>query len=206
MTLNINKIKGTGLPVAGNDIDTDRIIPARYLKEITFAKMGEYVFYDERFDEYGNQKPHSLNNLKYKNAKIMVVNRNFGCGSSREHAAQAISRIGIRAIIGESFSPIFFSNCTALGVPAVVLVETEIQKLMKEIEENPKLNIEISLKDKKIKYGERKMPFDIPEPARKALRNGLWDSTNMLLANIEDVIKTAQNLPYIRGFTRRIRA
>lgn len=198
--IQIDRIKGTGLPIAGNDIDTDRIIPARYLKEITFTKMGSYTFYDERFDGQGNQKPHPINNKKYKNAKIMIVNKNFGCGSSREHAAQAIVRMGIRAIIGESFSPIFFSNCIALGMPAVVLAEAEIQKLMKEVENDPELDIEISLKEKRVGYGRRKIQFDMPEPARKALLNGLWDSTNMLLANKDKIVKTAQNLPYIKGF------
>ena len=113
------KVTGTVIPMRGNDIDTDRIIPARYLKEITFARMGEYPFYDERFDSAGKPKAHPFNDPKYRGASILFVNKNFGCGSSREHAPQALFRFGIHAIVGESFAAIFAGNCVVMGIPTV---------------------------------------------------------------------------------------
>src|ERR671922_337142 len=130
----ITQVTGTAVPVRGNDIDTDRIIPARYLKEPTFARMGEYPFFDERFDSSGKPKPHPFNEPKYKGASILFVNKNFGCGSSREHAPQALYRFGINAIVGESFAAIFAGNCTIMGVPAVTVSAADIETLMKTVE------------------------------------------------------------------------
>src|ERR1700675_846818 len=127
----IRQICGKAVPVRGNDIDTDRIIPARYLKEATFARMGEYPFFDERFDAAGKIKPNPFNDAKFKGASILFVNKNFGCGSSREHAPQALYRFGIHAIVGESFAAIFAGNCVMLGMPAATAGAREIEELMR---------------------------------------------------------------------------
>ena len=134
----ITKVTGTAVPIKGNDIDTDRIIPARYLKEVTFARMGDYPFFDERFDASGKKKDHPLNDPEYKGASLLFVNKNFGCGSSREHAPQALYRFGIQAIVGESFAAIFAGNCTIMGVPTVTVSAKEMEQLMKSVEENPR--------------------------------------------------------------------
>src|SRR5919197_6455079 len=133
----ITQVSGTAVPIRGNDIDTDRIIPARYLKEVTFARMGDYPFFDERFDPSGNKKDHPFNDPEYKGASILFVNKNFGCGSSREHAPQALYRFGINAIVGESFAAIFAGNCTMMGLPAVTVSHAEIETMMKTVENDP---------------------------------------------------------------------
>src|SRR5512145_3576316 len=135
--IKINKISGTAVSLRGNDIDTDRIIPARYLKEVTFARMGDYPFFDERYDGSGRKKDHPLNDPEYHGAALLFVNKNFGCGSSREHAPQALYRFGIKAIVGESFAAIFAGNCTMMGLPAVTAPAADIEQLMKRVAENP---------------------------------------------------------------------
>src|SRR5512145_1867390 len=191
----ITKISGTALPMRGNDIDTDRIIPARYLKEVTFARMGEYPFFDERFDASGNSKPHPLNDPKYKGASLLFVNKNFGCGSSREHAPQALYRWGINAIVGESFAAIFAGNCTMMGVPTVTVSAGAIQQLMKSVEENPRTQYTVDLESKTLSYDDKKIAIDLPDTYRRALTTGSWDSTALLRANLEQVKKTAARLP-----------
>jgi 3-isopropylmalate/(R)-2-methylmalate dehydratase small subunit len=196
----ITAISGTAVPIRGNDIDTDRIIPARYLKEPTFARMGDYPFFDERFDESGKKKDHPLNDPEYRGASILFVNKNFGCGSSREHAPQALYRFGIKAIVGESFAAIFAGNCTMMGLPAVVVGPKEIDQLIKSVEENPRTEYSIDLESKTISYGNQKLHFDMPETYRTALTQGYWDSTALLRANLDQVKLTAAKLPYMSGF------
>lgn len=196
----IVKISGTAMPIRGNDIDTDRIIPARYLKEVTFARMGEYPFFDERFDSSGKKKDHPFNDPEYRGASILFVNKNFGCGSSREHAPQAIYRFGIKAIVGESFAAIFAGNCTMMGLPAVVVGAKEIDQLMKSVEENPRTQYHVDLATKTLSYGDIKIAIDLPETYRTALTEGSWDSTALLRANLDQVKKTAAKLPYMSGF------
>jgi 3-isopropylmalate/(R)-2-methylmalate dehydratase small subunit len=193
-------ISGTAVPIRGNDIDTDRIIPARYLKEPTFARMGDYPFFDERFDPSGKKKDHPLNDPEYRGASILFVNKNFGCGSSREHAPQALYRFGIKAIVGESFAAIFAGNCTMMGLPAVVVGAKEIDQLIKSVEENPRTEYSVDLQSKTISYGNQKLRFDMPETYRTALTQGYWDSTALLRANLDQVKRTAAKLPYMRGF------
>ncbi len=200
MDAKVIKLSGTGIPVRGNDIDTDRIIPARYLKEATFARMGEYPFFDERFDSEGKRKPHPFNDPKYQGATILLVNKNFGCGSSREHAPQALFRFGIHAIVGESFAAIFAGNCVVMGIPTVTVNSVEIEELMKSVEQNPQTNFTVDLEEKTISYGERQIRLDIPESYRKALVTGFWDSTSTLLSNLEKIKKVAARLPYMTGF------
>jgi 3-isopropylmalate/(R)-2-methylmalate dehydratase small subunit len=187
--------------VRGNDIDTDRIIPARYLKEITFSRMGEFPFFDERFDAAGKKKPHPFNDAKYDGASILFVNKNFGCGSSREHAPQALYRFGIKAIVGESFAAIFAGNCVAIGLPTVTVGAEQIENLMRAVESNSQAVFTMDLESKTLAFGETRIPIDIPESHRKALTEGTWDSTSMLLANLGKVKQTASRLPYVGGFS-----
>ncbi|MGH7771465.1 MAG: 3-isopropylmalate dehydratase small subunit [Candidatus Binatia bacterium] len=197
----ITQIKGSAIPMRGNDIDTDRIIPARYLKEITFSRMGEFPFYDERFDAAGKPKPHPFNDPRYKGASILFVNKNFGCGSSREHAPQALFRFGIQAIVGESFAAIFAGNCVMMGIPTVTVSSTEMDELLKTVESNPQITFTLDLESKTLFYDmERFVSVDIPESSRKALLDGSWDSTSMLRANLDKVKRVAAKLPYMTGF------
>jgi len=196
----IVKITGTAVPMRGNDIDTDRIIPARYLKEVTFARMGEYPFFDERYSADGKKKDHPFNDPEYSGASVLFVNKNFGCGSSREHAPQALNRFGIKVIVGESFAAIFAGNCTMMGVPTVTVGEKDIQQLMKSVEENPKTEYAINLESKTLVYGDVIIAIDLPETYRTALITGSWDSTALLRANLDQVKRTAAKLPYIGNF------
>ena len=197
----ITRVGGTAVPIRGNDIDTDRIIPARYLKEVTFARMGEYPFFDERYDGSGKKKDHPFNDPEYKSASILFVNKNFGCGSSREHAPQALYRFGIKAIVGESFAAIFAGNCTMMGLPAVTVGAGEIDQLMRSVEENPRTEYSVDLESKTLSYGNHQIGIDLPETYRIALITGSWDSTALLRANLERVKKTAAKLPYMSGFS-----
>ena len=200
--LSRKQIKGSGIAVRGNEIDTDRIIPARFLKCVTFDGLGENVFYDERIDVTGAERPHPFNEDRFKGASLLVVNKNFGCGSSREHAPQAIMRWGIRAIIGESFAEIFAGNCQMLGVPAVCLGGAEIKALMQAIEADPQLQIELDLEAKSVRYGDHTLGFELNEAVRTSLVAGKWDSTALLMANKRAVRETAQSIPYLRAFQR----
>jgi len=196
----IKRISGTGVAVRGNDLDTDRIIPARYLKEVTFDRMGEYPFIDERFDENGNPKPHPFNDPRYRDASILFVNDNFGCGSSREHAPQALHRFGINAIVGESFAEIFAGNSLVIGLPLVTASPDEIQQLMDLVEEDPTVEISLDLEQKTLKAADRTIKIDIHETTRSALVEGYWDSTATLAANMPKVREVAARLPYANGF------
>jgi len=194
-------LSGRALPLRGNDIDTDRIIPARYLKEITFSRMGEYPFFDERFDASGKPKPHPFNDPKYRGASILLVNKNFGCGSSREHAPQALYRFGIHAIVGESFAAIFAGNCVMMGVPTVTVGSAEIEELMRLAEGSPQTVFSLDLETKRLSFGECQISCEIPDTYRNALTSGSWDSTSMLHANLDKVKKVAGKLPYLSGFS-----
>ena len=188
----------------GDDIDTDRIVPARYLKEVTFANMGKYVFHDQRFDADGNKKEHPFNDSRFAGAAMLLVGRNFGCGSSREHAAQAIMRFGIKAIIGESFSPIFAGNCTMIGVPAVQVGHKEIGFLMECAQEKPGSEARISIPGREIGCGGRKISFSMPDAAANALASGTWDSTSTLMQNMPQAEALAKKLPYLNNFPQEI--
>ncbi|MGH7767608.1 MAG: 3-isopropylmalate dehydratase small subunit [Candidatus Binatia bacterium] len=197
----IIRVAGRALPVRGNDIDTDRIVPARYLKEATFARMGEYPFFDERFDAAGKHKPHPFNDDRFKGASILLVNKNFGCGSSREHAPQALHRFGINAIVGESFAAIFAGNCVMLGIPAVTVGEREMEEMMRLTESDPQAQFTLDVEKKTLSYaGGKSMPVAIPETSRQALLEGSWDSTAMLRANLNKVKTVAAKLPYMTAF------
>lgn len=198
----IIQIKGKGIVVRGNDIDTDRIIPARYLKEITFANMGGYAFYDERFDENGNMKGHPFNDERFKGASILVVNKNFGCGSSREHAPQSLMRSGIKAMLGESFADIFAGNCRMIGLPAATLKMEGIHKLMDFIENNSSENIVVDLQKREISYNNSKLEFEMSDSLRQALMEGTWDSTSVLMEAQEEIKQVMSRLPYLTNFNQ----
>ena len=174
--MKITKIRGKCVAIRGDDIDTDRIIPARFLKEVTFENMGKYLFYDERYAEKMpfqkgifskfSIKIHPLNDLKFEKASILLVNKNFGCGSSREHAPQAIMRHGIRAIIGESFAEIFAGNCAMIGIPLLVVSKEEINELMTIAEKNLDASVEIDIANKEINYDNKKLKAKIDDSSR----------------------------------------
>lgn len=189
--------QGRGIPVPGEDIDTDRIIPARYLKCITFDELGQYAFFDERFDADGQEKPHPFNESKYAGGKILIVNSNFGCGSSREHAPQALMRMGIQIIVGQSFAEIFAGNCTALGIPTVQLDAKAIEFLMMSVEKDPHSSLTISLEDRSITIGDKSFSLSMPEAYRQSLVSGTWDTASVLMANLDQIHKTAARLPYV---------
>lgn len=196
----IVSVTGTALPVEGNDIDTDRIIPARFMKEITFMNMGKFAFYDVRFDEDGKPVGHAYDDPKHADFSILVVNKNFGCGSSREHAPQALMRSGVKALIGETFAEIFAGNCTVLGIPVVTMSEGEVLALQQRVKADPKGEVVIDLAAKVVRYSGKTVAITLPETSRKALIEGTWDSTQLLLANEAAVHVTAARLPYVANF------
>ena len=195
----VTEVVGTGIPVRGNDIDTDQIIPARFLKALTFERLGDQVFYDQRFEDDGTQKDHPFNAPRYQNASILVVNANFGCGSSREHAPQALMRWGIDAIVGESFAEIFAGNCLALGIPTVEMDHEQAAALQDFIEANPTAEIEVDIAGKRVRYDDMTVGAEVDEGQRKALVDGIWDTTALLRSNEAEVRATAETLPYIDG-------
>ena len=196
----IRHIEGRGIVVRGNDIDTDQIIPARFMKAVTFGGLGELVFHDVRFDDEGNKKNHPFNDDAYTGASIMFVNRNFGCGSSREHAPQALMRSGIKAVVGESFAEIFAGNCTAMGVPTITLRGSELPAAMAAIEADPSVTVTIDLPGSTLTVGESGYTFDMAPAYRSALIAGNWDSTSVLLSNIDLINERANTIPYLNGY------
>lgn len=191
----IEKISGKAIPIIGNDIDTDRIIPARFMKCLTFEGLGQFAFYDERFEEDGTEKEHPLNSARFREHSIIVTNRNFGCGSSREHAPWALFGIGVKCIIAQSYAEIFANNCSSLGIPAVIAPEDTCRKLQELIETEPDSDFKINLKEKTISTGKYSFDFDMPETYRLALLEGKWDTTSMLLENMEEIKRKNHELP-----------
>ncbi len=183
----IKKIRGRAVVIPGDEIDTDRIIPARYLKAITFDGLGEALFYDERFDESGRRREHPLNDPQRQGASIMVVGAGFGSGSSREHAPQAIKRAGFEAIIGESFAEIFFGNATQIGLVCVTLEPEDLGVLSEWVEAHPEGEVEVDLEAREVRFGGRTAPLAIREAAREALVSGRWDPLAELLEAMDAV-------------------
>ena len=193
----ITYVTGKGVYVPGADVDTDRIIPARYMKVVTFDGLGEYMFRDVRFDDEGKETDHILNHPSYKDATIMVVGSNFGCGSSREHAPQAIRRAGFKAIIGESFAEIFYGNSLTLGMPCVEADADTITQLGAVLEQEPGTEIAIDIENERITFSDKTKPVRIKAVAKNALTKGMWDPIAELLGNDSEITKTADNLPYV---------
>jgi 3-isopropylmalate/(R)-2-methylmalate dehydratase small subunit len=207
----VERVSGTGVPVRGNDIDTDQIIPARFLKVVTFDGLGQFAFHDQRFDDEDTPKDHPFNEDRFRDASVLVVNSNFGCGSSREHAPQALARWGIDAIVGESFAEIFAGNCLALGVPTVTASAEEIEALQNHVDANPDAEIEVDVASETVRYGadevdgteteEVEIDATVDEAQRKALVEGVWDTTALLKSNAEAVAEIARSLPYVEDET-----
>jgi 3-isopropylmalate/(R)-2-methylmalate dehydratase small subunit len=197
----VQRISGTGLPIRGENIDTDRIIPARFLKSVSFDGLETHLFEDDRREADG-RKPnsHPASNPAFSAATVMLVNRNFGCGSSREHAPQAIRRRGIRAIVGESFSEIFFGNSVALGMPCVSAAPETLQALMTAVENEPSTELVVDLDVMTVHSNGATYPIALPAPARDAFLSGTWDATALLLADFKQVRAVADRLPYVSGW------
>jgi 3-isopropylmalate/(R)-2-methylmalate dehydratase small subunit len=205
----IEGVSGTAIPLRGDNIDTDRIIPARFLRSVSFEGLEDHLFEDDRV-----QAPnHPLSDARFAGASIMVVNANFGCGSSREHAPQAIRRRGIRAIVGESFSEIFFGNSVALGMPCVTADAKAIAALMAVVEQSPATPLEIDLKQLVVSWplandskrrepiaGTQEIAVRLPPAARDSFLQGTWDATALLLDRFEEVEAIARRLPYVSGW------
>ncbi|MEO1350806.1 MAG: 3-isopropylmalate dehydratase small subunit [Cyanobacteria bacterium J06635_15] len=191
----VTTVSGRGIPLKGNDIDTDRIIPARFLRCVTFDGLGEQVFADDRTQLKGE---HAFDQPQYQGAKLLVVNHNFGCGSSREHAPQSIHRWGIDALIGESFAEIFFGNCVAMGVPCVTTDPAVVQQIQDAIAANPQLSISIDLNKMTVQWGDDSAPIAMGDGPRQMFLDGNWDACGQLVAQANQIQQTANQLPYIR--------
>ena len=193
----ILSVSGRGIPLRGNDIDTDRIMPARFLKVVSFEGLEKHVFEDDRRTNRGQ---HPFGDMRYQDPAILVVNANFGCGSSREHAPQGLVRYGIRAIIGESFSEIFLGNSSVLGLPCFTADHDSIDKLQTLIETTPEVTIDASVETGAVSAGSLKFTASMPAPLRDAFIQGKWDPTMMLLDKFDEVRSIGQRLPYVSGF------
>ena len=190
----VKEISGKAIAVVGDDIDTDRIIPARFLRCVTFDGLGANAFADDRAQAGGT---HPFDLPQYQGATVLVVNNNFGCGSSREHAPQALSKWGIQAIVGQSFAEIFFGNCVAIGVPCVIATPEEIKQLQALIQENPETKLAVNLETMEVKSDRLSVPVQMNEGSRQMFLKGTWDNCGQLVNNAEDVKITAAKLPYI---------
>jgi 3-isopropylmalate/(R)-2-methylmalate dehydratase small subunit len=228
----VTHVSGTGIPVRGNDIDTDQIIPARFMKVVTFDGLGQFAFFDQRFTgatpeesrdgdsevqsasdrssgqgpredgeavEADREKDHPMNEDRFRDASVMVVNANFGCGSSREHAPQALMRWGIDAIVGESFAEIFAGNCLALGVPTVTADHETVSEIQAWVDANPGGDIDVDVEEETVTYGDTTVDVTVDDAQRKALVEGVWDTTALMGANGNAVRETADSLPYVTG-------
>ena len=190
----VKSISGRAVPLVGNDIDTDRIIPARFLRCVTFDGLGAQVFADDRAQTNGQ---HAFDQAQYQGANLLVVNRNFGCGSSREHAPQAITKWGIQALVGESFAEIFFGNCVAMGIPCVTADPADVQKLQAAIAANPQAPVTLDLEAMQVSTADFSIPVMMGEGSRNMFISGTWDACGQLVAQAEQIRATAASLPYV---------
>jgi 3-isopropylmalate/(R)-2-methylmalate dehydratase small subunit len=193
--LKINRIEGRAVPLRGDDIDTDRIIPARFLRTVTFEGLEDHVFEDDR-----KTSAHPFDDPRFKGASVLLVNSNFGCGSSREHAPQALQRWGIKAVIGESFAEIFFGNSMMIGMPCVTASAADIRAIMDRVENDAETPFEIDLTAGTCRVDGVRYSIALPPKVREAFTTGAWDTTGMLLDRFDEVNATAARLPYISGF------
>jgi 3-isopropylmalate/(R)-2-methylmalate dehydratase small subunit len=193
----IKQVQGRAVYVPGDDIDTDQIIPARFLMCVTFDALGGQLFWDARKNKDGSDKPHPLNDARYAGASVMLVGANFGCGSSREHAPQSIHKAGFRAIVGESFAEIFFGNSTTLGIPCVSLKRTEIAELAAAVQRDPSIEITVDVEKLEVRANGKTYKTELKPSARDALVRGEWDPIAQLLEGKAAVEQTAKTLPYL---------
>jgi 3-isopropylmalate/(R)-2-methylmalate dehydratase small subunit len=194
MVSEIKTVSGHGIPLLGNDIDTDRIIPARFLRCVTFDGLGEQVFADDR-QQFAGQHP--FDQPQYQGATILVVNANFGCGSSREHAPQAIAKWGIQAIVGESFAEIFFGNCVAIGIPCATAESSAIQALQKSVATSPQSLLTLSLETMTVTCETFSAPVTMAQGPRQMFVSGTWDACGQLVAQSKSIREAAAKLPYL---------
>lgn len=197
----VDRISGTVLPLPGHDLDTDRIVPGRFLKAITFDGLSDHVFADDREQTAAAGRMHPFSNPVYRGATILVVSRNFGCGSAREHAPRALMRWGIRAVVGESSSEIFQANALALGLPCFAADPADISRVMALAETAPSTVFDVSMRDLTLTGGGATVRLNLPANARAAFLAGSWDLTGLLLDGFEEVEAVAANLPYVNGFS-----
>lgn len=200
MSSKILCVTGRGLPLRGHDIDTDRIIPARYLRAVSFEGLEQHVFADDRSDP-----AHTFNQAVYDGARILLVNRNFGCGSSREHAPQALHRRGFQAIVGEGYSEIFFGNSVSLGLPCLTVSADDVERLMALVEGAPATELRVDVAGLTVEAPGLTVRASMPAAAHEALVSGLWDGTGLLLDEFDQVRAAAETLPYITGRWSRAR-
>jgi len=200
MTREIDQLHGRPIPLPGHNIDTDRIIPARYLKSVTFDGLEQHVFEDDRKQLEGRGTLHPFSDPRYAGASVLIVNRNFGCGSSREHAPQALQRWGINAVLGESYSEIFFGNALALGLPCLSLSSADIEALLTQAAAHPERDVSVSLSANQVTAGGRTFAATIPATAHEAFLRGTWDATGLLLDDPDQIRAVGARLPYVRGF------
>jgi len=202
-TQKVTRVEGTALPMRGDDIDTDRIMPARFLRAVTFEGLEQHLFEDERAGSAAGRRAgsqHPFDDARYRGASILLVNRNFGCGSSREHAPQGLNRLGIRAVVGESFSEIFFGNALIIGMPCVTASPNDVRQLMDRVEKQPDAVLRVDLQAGTCEVEGFRCAVSMPAHARDALVTGAWDTTGMLLDRYGEVDAVAAKLPYISGF------
>jgi 3-isopropylmalate/(R)-2-methylmalate dehydratase small subunit len=193
-------VTGRAFAVHGDDIDTDRIIPARFLKAISFAGLERHVFEDERREAERRGGQHPFDVPAHQGAHVLLVNSNFGCGSSREHAPQAIKRWGVEAVVGESFAEIFFGNSLMIGLPCLTVSRDDMRALMEIADARPGLEFRVDVAAQTVTAGSLTVTASLPAPVREALVTGAWDATGQLLENYSEVSRTARKLPYIAGF------
>ncbi|ERH04308.1 MAG: 3-isopropylmalate dehydratase, small subunit [uncultured archaeon A07HR60] len=190
----VTAVSGGGVPIRGEDIDTDQILPARFLKEVTFENMGEYAFHDARYNDEGDLTNHPLNTY---DGNVLVVNDNFGCGSSREHAPQGLMRWGIDAIVGESFAEIFADNCKSLGIPTLTAPRGPVTELQSFIEASPSAEVTVDVTTGTVAFDDGHIDAEIDTAAQEALLKGVYDTTAVMYANRETARETAADLPYV---------
>lgn len=197
----ITSVTGRAVSVPGNDIDTDRIIPARFMKCITFDGLGEFLFYDVRKHADGTDKPHPLNEPRFKGATILLSGANFGCGSSREHAPQAIQKYGFKAVIAEGFAEIFFGNCATLGIPCFEATREDIAKITAAVEKEPGIEVVADVAEQEVRFAGQTVKAKVRDAARDALVHGRWDPIGELLDGVPAVSATALRLPYLAAIS-----
>ena len=196
----ITRISGRALPLRGDDVDTDRIMPARFLRGVSFEGLEQHVFEDDRKKGVHPYNRHPFDVAQYQGSSILVVNANFGCGSSREHAPQGLHRWGIQAIVGESFAEIFFGNSVMIGMPCMTASREDVQRLMEMVEKTPRAEVRIDLVAGTCDMEGFHCAVALPPKVREAFITGAWDTTGMLLEDFDDVQATAARLPYVSGF------
>jgi len=194
----VTQVSGRAVFILGADVDTDRIIPARFMKCVTFDGLGEFAFYDVRFDEHGNKTSHPLNDSRFSGASILIAGVNFGCGSSREHAPQSLRKYGFNGIIAESFAEIFFGNSTTLAIPCVIASAADVAQLRDAVEADPSTMVTIDVVQLRVTTsGGLEVPVTMPESARDALISGRWDPIQELLDNEASIDAKARELHYV---------